>query len=601
MKHLWIIFLPLLMASVLTSCTDELKQAEDKIDALKDRLSTLEGKVKAINDNTHAVKVLLSEGITIEDYRMTSTGYTVTLSDGRALNITFGSSLTGVVPSVGVDGDGNWIVSVDGGKTWQAIEGATNVNDADGVIPLVKVDQFGYWNVSIDGGKTWNQILNALGLPTSADDGREAAGSYSFFTNVEYNEDDMRLHFLLNNGDSFSVQVLGSFYVQLQQYVEGDRIFRGESLTFPVVSKHIRNAVWKKVPEGFKAVFTDDGMTFKAPENGEPGLKEFELLTFSDEGYTSVITFKLTYDPDHILYDEFDRSYEVEEKGVTYNVPDPKRWNLNPRGLSDSDRYDSESYENVQVEPENSRLFMTSFKKGDDYRAASINTKNRITFGNCRVEICAFLYKNAQGAFHAFWLNTQTLSWPEGGEIDIMEHINHETTAHQTVHSNYTIYDSPMYDYTDPKYYDWFSSSNFPLKQGKPTYNPSEYHVFGVDLTDDWLIFHIDGKETFRYPNMHWESEEDITDLSWKNFADYYDVQDNRNGIGPRSDQAIVNETLKKRWREQWPFQNSDWYLIMNISIGGSWAGAVNDAELPINMYVDWVKITPLDKITPLE
>ena len=30
------------------------------------------------------------------------------------------------------------------------------------------------------------------------------------------------------------------------------------------------------------------------------------------------------------------------------------------------------------------------------------------------------------------------IKWPEGGEIDIMEHLNHDTIAYQTIHTYYT-------------------------------------------------------------------------------------------------------------------------------------------------------------------
>ena len=581
---------------------NKVEEVNGRIDSLEQRVAALESTVSAINENTIAVRKLVGDGVTIAGYENTSTGYEITLSDGQVLKITFGAGLEGLVPVLGIDDDGCWIVSTDGGATWSAVPGAGNVREGDGVVPLVQVDEYGYWNFSVDGGATWQKIYNPSGLPISANDGRETAGSYSFFTYVEYHEDDMRLHFLLNTGGSFAVPVLGTYYVRLNQYEEGDKIFSGETLTFPVEHSHVASAVWKSVPEGFTARFADEGMTFTAPEDGEAGIKEFELLVFSDEGYTKVYTFRLDYDPDLIFWDDFDRSFPVEEDGVVWNAPDPKRWTLYARSNSETTRYLSQSYENVYVEPEQGRMFLTSTKKGDEYRAAGITTQNRITFGNCRVEVRAFMIKNAQGGWHAIWLNTQSLSWPNGGEIDIMEHINKETIAYQTTHSPYTVYDASAYDYTDPLYYDYFKAAAFPQQQGKPTYDPTDYHTFGVDVTDDWILYHIDGEITTKYPNMHWNSEEDITNLSWKAFSDYYDIQDERTGgIPARTDEAVVREVLRKpNWDKQWPFQNSDWYLLINIALGGTWAGEIKDSELPVNMYVDWVRITPLDKAPQL-
>lgn len=591
-------------ALMLSGACDKraVEEVNGRIDGLEERISALEETASAINRNAIAARELVKDGVTIAGYENTSTGYRITLSDGQKLEITFGAGLEGVVPSIGVDDGGNWIVSTDAGRTWSPVPGAGNVRDGDGIVPLVQVDVYGYWNFSVDGGNTWLQIFNADGLPISASDGRETAGSYSFFTYVEYNEEDMRLHFLLNTGGAFSVPVLGTYYVRLDQYQEGDRIFSGERLTFPVEHSHVASAVWKKVPKGFSAKFADEGMTFTAPKDGEAGMKEFELLVFSDEGYTKVYTFKLDYEPDLIFYDDFTRSYPVEENGTVYNAPDPKRWVLLTRGNSTTDMYMSQSYENVYVEPEQGRMFLTSTKKGNEYRAAGITTRNRITFGNSRVEVRAFMIKNAQGGWHAIWLNTQSLQWPLGGEIDIMEHVNKETIAYQTTHSQYTIYDSPKYDYNDPLYDDYFSASAFPINQGKPTYDPKNYHTFGVDVTDDFIIYHIDGVETTRYPNMHWDSEEDITNLSWKQFSDFYEIQNKVFGKRQRTDDVVIRETLRRPyWNRQWPFQDSDWFLLINIALGGSWTGEIVDSELPVNMYVDWVRITPIEKAKPLD
>jgi len=598
-------FVFLAAAAMLLASSCGKKMIDDvngRIDVLNEKVTALEGTVSAINKNTIAAREIVKDGITIAGFQNTSTGYKITLSDGQVLEITFGAGLTGVVPVVGVDADGNWIVSTDGGKTWKPVEGAGNVRSGDGCVPMVQVDQYGYWNFSVDNGNTWSQIFNESGLPISAADGREAAGTYSFFTHVEYDEEDMRLHFILNTGDMFSVPVLGTYYVKLNQYEDGDKIFSGERLTFPVEYSHIASAVWKKIPEGFSAKFADEGMTFKAPKDGEAGMKVFELLVFSDDGYTKVYKFKLDYDPDLIYYDDFTRSFPVEENGKIYNAPDPKRWVLYAKGNSNTDRYMSQSYENVYVEPDHGRMFLTSTKKGDEYKAAGITTQNRINFGNCRVEVRAFMIKNAQGGWHAIWLNTQSLSWPKGGEIDIMEHVNKETIAYQTTHCEYTIYDAQKYDFNDPKYYDYFSASSFPINQYRPTYDPKDYHTFGVDVTDDFIIYHIDGVETSRYPNMHWKTEADITNKSWKQYSDYYTIQDKRYEAPARTDDVVIRETLRKpNWQKQWPFQDSDWYLLINIALGGDWAGEIVDEELPVNMYVDWVRITPIEKVQPLE
>ena len=63
------------------------------------------------------------------------------------------------------------------------------------------------------------------------------------------------------------------------------------------------------------------------------------------------------------------------------------------------------------------------------------------TFG--RVEVRARIPNHPDGAFPAIWLMPQKSaplysSWPNGGEIDIMEHIRQEDVIYQTVHTHYT-------------------------------------------------------------------------------------------------------------------------------------------------------------------
>ena len=40
----------------------------------------------------------------------------------------------------------------------------------------------------------------------------------------------------------------------------------------------------------------------------------------------------------------------------------------------------------------------------------------------------------------------------------------------------------------------------------------------------------------------------------------------------------------------QWPF-DAPQYVLLNLALGGSWAGPVNDAALPESMVVDYVRV----------
>lgn len=50
---------------------------------------------------------------------------------------------------------------------------------------------------------------------------------------------------------------------------------------------------------------------------------------------------------------------------------------------------------------------------------------------------------------------------------------------------------------------------------------------------------------------------------------------------------------------KQWPFTNENpFYIILNMGLGrdGSWAGLIDDDNLPAIMEIDYVKVSKLDK-----
>ena len=46
---------------------------------------------------------------------------------------------------------------------------------------------------------------------------------------------------------------------------------------------------------------------------------------------------------------------------------------------------------------------------------------------------------------------------------------------------------------------------------------------------------------------------------------------------------------------KQWPFgPGAEYYLILNMGLGdeGTWAGPMDDANLPAVMEIDWIRVT---------
>lgn len=168
------------------------------------------------------------------------------------------------------------------------------------------------------------------------------------------------------------------------------------------------------------------------------------------------------------------------------------------------------------------------------YLTGGVWTKGKKSFEPGRFEIKARLH-GAKGAWPAIWLlpfETDKYHWPAGGEIDIMERLNNDSVAYQTVHSHWT-YD--MGRDKDPQ-----SSTISPI-------NRDEFNVYGVDMYPDSVVFHINGERTACYPK----------------------INDGADG--------------------QFPFYIPQ-YLLIDMQLGGQWVGEVDPADLPVEMEIDWVK-----------
>lgn len=168
------------------------------------------------------------------------------------------------------------------------------------------------------------------------------------------------------------------------------------------------------------------------------------------------------------------------------------------------------------------------------YLTGGVWTSGKHAFEGGRIEVRARLH-GARGAWPAIWLlpfETEKYMWPEGGEIDIMERLNHDSIAYQTVHSHYT--------YT-------LGIENDPRHGSTMAIDPDDFNVYGVDMWPDSVVFRINGRRHFAYPRI---------------------------------------ETDKPG---QFPFDIPQ-YLLIDMQLGGQWVGRVDPAELPVEMEVDWVR-----------
>ena len=233
-------------------------------------------------------------------------------------------------------------------------------------------------------------------------------------------------------------------------------------------------------------------------------------------------------EPEVVFEDNFDG---------TSAVPDTTKWKVCRRFHPDWARHLSESFDQAYVK--DGKLVLVAEKKDGKYLTGGIETRGKFDFTYGKAEARCRFTAMPQGNWSAWWLMpTSDPMWPEGGEIDIMEHLNGDSIVYQTIHSHFKNNlgrENPKGGYTAPV-------------------DPTEWNTYGVEWTPDEIIFTVNGKETFRYPNLKLENEVEM---------------------------------------KQWPF-NTPFYLILNQSLGGenTWAGPIDDAALPAIMEVDWIRVT---------
>lgn len=227
--------------------------------------------------------------------------------------------------------------------------------------------------------------------------------------------------------------------------------------------------------------------------------------------------------------EEFDKS-----------VLDTSKWSKIPRGTPDWQNYMSSSDSCYSFR--NGKLILRGIKNTfllEDtakYLTGGVYTKDKARFMHGKMSIRAKL-NAATGAWPAFWmLPSDGSKWPSGGEIDIMERLNYDRFAYQTVHSNYTVK---------------MGIKGNPVSGGTGTIKPNEFNIYTVIKYANSLEFYINEKRTFTYPR------------------------------------------IKTNKKEQFPFDRP-FYLLLDMQLGGSWVGKVKDSDLPVEMEIDWVRFYEL-------
>lgn len=217
---------------------------------------------------------------------------------------------------------------------------------------------------------------------------------------------------------------------------------------------------------------------------------------------------------------------------------DNSKWTKIPQGKSDWNDQMTDKHPDC-FGWKDGKLHLIGIKNTDTlsdprpYLTGGIYSKGKFAFQYGKIEIRAKL-EAAKGAWPAIWmLPANGAKWPNGGEMDVMEHLNFDTIIYQTIHSHYTIK---------------LKQKENPPHHGTTVLDLDAFNIFGLEWHPDKLVFTLNGKPTFTYPKIE--------------------------GVDA----------------SQWPFDHP-FYILIDQQLGGSWVGDVDMEQLPVNMVIDWVKV----------
>lgn len=251
--------------------------------------------------------------------------------------------------------------------------------------------------------------------------------------------------------------------------------------------------------------------------------------------FTVVICIGMTSCVQNNIESETGKWELIWEENFDGNEIDYSKWSKIPRGRSDWNNYMSDHEELYEVSDGNLTLrgMVNNLVPNDTapFITGGVYTKDKVTFGIGRLDIRARL-NGATGAWPAFWMLPQHASWPMGGEIDIMERLDYDDFVYQTIHTNYTY--------------------NLGIKEPVPgstaPINPDDYNIYSVEKHVDSLVFYVNDIRTFAYPRIDSGDE------------------------------------------GQFPFTDEEFYLLLDMQLGGAWVGEVDPETLPVEMQIDWVR-----------
>lgn len=238
-----------------------------------------------------------------------------------------------------------------------------------------------------------------------------------------------------------------------------------------------------------------------------------------------------------VWQDEFDQNGSPDDDNWVYDIGTGVEIFGQPGWGNNELQYYTDRPENIVVEDGMLRITarQESFE-GSSYTSSRILTQTKFerTYGRFEARI---QLPFGQGIWPAFWLlgddSGGTVSWPQIGEIDIMEYRGQEPlVVHGSVHG-------PGYSAGNAE------TARYTLTNGR---FDTEFHVFAIEWEPDEIRYYVDD--------------------------------------------TLYNTITPEDVSGEWVFNDNTFYIILNVAVGGSFVGPPNSSTpFPQTMLVDYVRV----------
>ncbi len=233
----------------------------------------------------------------------------------------------------------------------------------------------------------------------------------------------------------------------------------------------------------------------------------------------------------------------LEDEFTVDGAPDNTLWNFdigkgpNGDGWGNNElQYYTNRPENIVVE--NGMLKITAIRElylGSAFTSAKITTKGKFEQQYGRFEARMKL-PSGKGLWPAFWMlgnNIDTVTWPQCGEIDIMENRGSQpVTISGALHG-------PGYSGGAAI----IKAYSFPNSRVD-----ADFHVYGVEWGPKYVNFYVDD--------------------------------------------VLYNQLTPEKVTGEWVFNSNPFYMILNLAVGGNFDGSPNSQTIfPQTMLVDYVRV----------